>query len=68
MQNFRISAEHNVCASQITVFCSVGFLVLQRRVTGGELVEDGQSQWCNLERKFGVVKLEKTVSVHLQVA
>ena len=31
-------------------------------------VEDGESQCRNLERKFGFVKLEKTVSVLLQVA
>ena len=31
-------------------------------------VEDGESQWRNLERKFGFVKLEKTVSALLEVA
>ena len=39
---------------------------MERRVTCGELVEDGESQWRNLERKFGFVKLEKTVSVLLR--
>ena len=34
-------------------------------MSGGELVEDGESQWRNLERKFGFAKAEKTVSVHL---
>ena len=34
----------------------------------GELVEDGESQWRNLARKFGSVKLEKTVSALLQAA
>ena len=33
-----------------------------------KLVEDGQSQWRNLERKFGFVRLDKTVSVLLQAA
>ena len=65
----------------MTVRYSVDFLILQRkswtkwelatverRVKWGELVEDGESQWRNLERTFGFVKLEKTVSVHLQAA
>ena len=30
--------------------------------------EERQWQWRNLERKFGSVKLEKMVSVHLQAA
>ena len=30
--------------------------------------EEGESQWRNLERKFGFVKLDKTVSVLVQVA
>ena len=30
------------------------------------MVEDGESHWHNLVRKFGFVKLEKTVSVLLQ--
>ena len=34
----------------------------------GELVEDAENQWCNLERKFGFVKLEKMVPALLQVA
>ena len=33
-----------------------------------ELVEDGESQWRNVERKFGFAKLEKTASVLLQGA
>ena len=70
-----------VYVSQMTVHYSVGVLVLhrnswtkweltktERRVKWGELVEDGESHWRNLERKFGFVKLEKTVSVLLQAA
>ena len=34
----------------------------------GELVEGGESQWRNLEKKFGFVKLEKMVSALFQVA
>ena len=33
-----------------------------------ELVEDGESQWRKLEKKFGFVKLKKTVSALLHVA
>ena len=65
----------------MTVHYSVDFLVLQRksftnwgltlterRVKWGELVEDGECQWLNFERKFGFVKVEKTMSVLLQSA
>ena len=38
------------------------------RIGKGELVEDGESQWRNLERKFGFAKLEKMVSVLLHSA
>ena len=45
-----------------------GLAKMERRVNWEELVEDGESQWRHLERRFGFVKLEKTVSVLLQAA
>ena len=37
---------------------------MEKRVNLGELVEDGESQWRNLGRKFGFIKLENKVSAH----
>ena len=36
--------------------------------TETKMDEDGESQWRNLERKFGSVQQEKMLSVHLRAA
>ena len=72
-RTLRISAEQNTSvrisddSPLLSWFPRFAAQIMNKMRVGKE-VEDGESQWRNLERKFGFVKLEKTVSVLLQVA
>ena len=75
----RISTEQNICVRIADDSPLLSWLprfaaqVMNKMRIGkdgktSELVEDGESQWRNLERKFGFARLKKAVSVLLQVA